>query len=190
MSRNTNNNSDQVDADLYDEQYEELLYELLLYKKKDIIAIQEKLGMAMGSQKRPPPSINGNTNQTALNQNKKGKTLEDLFRLLFDLVEELRLIQEEVEIGRNPILIILHRCREELMDMSSGELSLGETYHLLLYLEDDINLVQDHLGIVGYNNREISGLEADKNARAYLQKFRRSLRRCCCQRATNTKIHQ
>ena len=76
------------------------------------------------------------------------------------------------------------------MDMSSGELSLGETYHLLLYLEDDINLVQDHLGIVGYNNREISGLEADKNARAYLQKFRRSLRRCCCQRATNTEVHQ
>ena len=142
----------------------ELLHELLLYKKKDIIAIQEKLGMAMVPL--------DNTNQTALNQNKKGKTLEDSFRLLFDLVEELRLIQEELEIGRNPILIILHRYREELMDMSSGELSLGETYHLLLYLEDDINLVQDHLGIVGYNNREISGLEADKNARAYLQKFR------------------
>ena len=172
MTSNTNINSDQVD----DELYEELLYELLLYKKKDIIAIQEKLGMAMvplGS-----PSINGNTNQTALNQNKKGKTLEDSFRLLFDLVEELRLIQEEVEIGRNPILIILHRYREELMDMSLGELSLGETYHLLLYLEEDINLIQDHLGIVGYTNSEISGLEADKNARAYLQKFRRSLRRC------------
>ena len=184
MTRNTNNNSDQVD----DELYEELLYELLLYKKKDIIAIQEKLGMAMVP--LGPPSINVNTNQTALNQNKKGKTLEDSFRLLFDLVEELKLIQEEVEIGRNPILIILHRCREELMDMSSGELSLGETYHLLLYLEDDINLVQDHLGIVGYNNREISGLEADKNARAYLQKFRRSLRKCCCQRATNTEVHQ
>ena len=51
MTSNTNNNSDQVD----DELYEELLYELLLYKKKDIIAIQEKLG------------INNNTNQTALN---------------------------------------------------------------------------------------------------------------------------
>jgi hypothetical protein len=179
MTSNTNINSDKSEAQLY---------ELLLYKKKDIIAIQEKLGMAMVP--LGPLSINGNTNQTALNQNKKGKTLEDSFRLLFDLVEELRLIQEEVEIGRNPILIILHRYREELMDMSSGELSLGETYHLLLYLEDDINLVQDHLGIVGYNNREISGLEADKNARAYLQKFRQSLRRCCYQRTTNTEVHQ
>jgi hypothetical protein len=122
-----------------------------------------------------PPSINDNTNQTVLNETKKGKTLEDSFRLLFDLVEELRLIQEELEIGRNPILIILHRYREELMDMALGELSLGETYHLLLYLEEDISVIQNDLGIVGYTNPEISGLEADKNARAYLQKFRRSL---------------
>ena len=166
MTSNTNINSDKSEAQLY---------ELLLYKKKDIIAIQEKLGMTAVSKETPP--INDNTNQTALNQNKKGKILEDSFRLLFDLVKELKLIQEEVEIGRNPILIILHRCREELMDMSSGELSLGETYHLLLYLEDDINLVQDHLGIIGYNNQEISGLEANKNAIAYLYMFRCSPRR-------------
>jgi hypothetical protein len=178
MTSNTNNNSDQVD----DELYEELLYEVLLYKKKDIIAIQEKLGMA------PLRPINDNTNRTALNQSKKGKTLEDSFGLLFDLVEELRPIQEELEIGRHPILIILHRYKEELIDMSSGELSLGETYHLLLYLEEDINLIQDHLGIVGYTNSEISGLEADKNARAYLQKFRRSLKRCF--KCDNTEIHR
>ncbi len=55
MIRNTNNNSDQVDAQLYDESHKELLYELLLYKKKDIIAIQKKL------------SINDNTNQIVLN---------------------------------------------------------------------------------------------------------------------------
>ena len=59
MTSNTNISSDQSKI------LEELLYELLLYKKKDIIAIQEKL------------SINSNTNQTALNQSKKGKTLED-----------------------------------------------------------------------------------------------------------------
>jgi hypothetical protein len=38
MTRNTNNNSDQVD----DELHEELLYELLLYKKKDIIRDGER----------------------------------------------------------------------------------------------------------------------------------------------------
>ena len=84
MTRNTNNNSDQVNAQiqenlelrLYDDLHEELLYEVLLYKKKDIIAIQEKLSMAMGSRKRPSLSINDNTNQTALNQSKKEKYLK------------------------------------------------------------------------------------------------------------------
>src|SRR5919205_4034260 len=87
MTRNnTNNNSDQVN----DELYEELLYELLLYKKKDIIAIQEKLGMV------PLRPINGNTNQTALNES-KGKILKDSFRLFFDLVEELVQIVQIME---------------------------------------------------------------------------------------------
>ena len=85
MTRNTNNNSDQVNAQLYDDLHEELLHELLLYKKKDIVAIQEKLGMAMVP--KGPPSINDNTNQTALNES-KGKILEDSFRLFIDLLEE------------------------------------------------------------------------------------------------------
>ena len=67
MTSNTNISSDQVD----DELHEELLYEVLLYKKKDIIVIQKKLGMAVSE----GPSINDNTNQTALIQCKKGKTL-------------------------------------------------------------------------------------------------------------------
>ncbi|PKK68361.1 hypothetical protein RhiirC2_782350 [Rhizophagus irregularis] len=98
MTSNTNNNSDQDDTQLYNERHEELLYEVLLYKKKDIIAIQEKLGMAMESLSRPHPSINGNINQTALNQSKKKKTLKDSFGLLFNLVEELKLIHEKIDI--------------------------------------------------------------------------------------------
>jgi hypothetical protein len=137
---------------------------LLLYKKKDIIAIQEKLG------------INGNTNQTALNQSEKGKTLEDSFGLLlFDLVEELRQILEGLEMSGHLILTILYQNIQVLVEAT--ELSLGEIYHLLLYLEDDISMIQNYLGIVGYTNQEISGLEADKNARAYLYMFRCSLRK-------------
>ncbi|POG61803.1 hypothetical protein GLOIN_2v1786103 [Rhizophagus irregularis DAOM 181602=DAOM 197198] len=49
-------------------------------------------------------------------------------------------------------------------------MSLGEIYHLLLYLEWDISLIHGDLGIVSYTNSEISRSEADKNARAYLQK--------------------
>src|SRR3954447_19105760 len=114
MTRNTNNNSDQVD----DELHEELLYELLLYKKKDIIAIQEKLGMT------PLGPINDNTNQTALNQSKKGKTLEDSFGLLFDLVEELKPILEEIDICSHPILTILHQNMQDLMEVTYGKMSL------------------------------------------------------------------
>jgi hypothetical protein len=103
MTSNTNNNSDQVD----DELYEELLYEVLLYKKKDIIAIQEKLGMA------PLEPINDNTNQTALNES-KGKILKDLFQLFFDLVEELvqiAQIKEGSDTHILPILSILHQSK-------------------------------------------------------------------------------
>ena len=86
MTSNTNN-SDQVNEELlHDELHEELLYELLLYKKKDIIAIQKKLGMAVLEE----PSINDYTNQTALIQCKKGKTLKDLFGLLFDFGEGIK----------------------------------------------------------------------------------------------------
>ncbi|RIA85528.1 hypothetical protein C1645_830687 [Glomus cerebriforme] len=124
MTSNTNNNSDQVDAQLHDELHKELLYELLLYKKKDIIAIQEKLG----------------------------KILEDSFGLLFGLMEELKLIQEKIDICGHPILTILHQNMQDLIDVTFGEMSLGEIYHLLLYLEGDISRIQDFLDIDGYTN--------------------------------------
>ena len=55
---------------------------MLLYKKKDIIAIQKKLGMLSDQRKGPIENIY----QTALNQSKKGKTLEDFItKFLTDL---------------------------------------------------------------------------------------------------------
>ena len=95
-----------------------LLYELLLYKKKNIIAIQEKL------------SINSNTNQIALNQSEKGKTLKDLFGLLFDLVKKLKITDYF-------ILIILHQNIQDLIEATfkGKNMSFGKIYHLLLYLE-------------------------------------------------------
>jgi hypothetical protein len=72
MTNNTNNKSDQVD----DELHEELLYELLLYKKKDIIAIQKKFGIVLLE------SINDITNQTALNKS-KGKILKRFILAVF-----------------------------------------------------------------------------------------------------------
>ncbi|PKC57822.1 hypothetical protein RhiirA1_471897 [Rhizophagus irregularis] len=95
-----------------------------------------------------------------------------------------------------PILSILHRNIQDLVEATcEGEtMSLGEIYHLLLYLEWDISLIHGDLGIVSYTNSEISGSEADKNARAYLQKFRRSLAFSAfgkrCSKCGNTEIHR
>jgi len=50
---------------------------VLLYKKKNIIVIQEKL------------SINNNANQTEIHQSKKTKTLADSYKLLLDLVLDI-----------------------------------------------------------------------------------------------------
>jgi|SRR6266498_5569038 len=118
------------------------------------------------------PSINDNTNQTALNQSKKGKILKDLFRLLFDLVKELKLIQEKINICDHPILTILYQNMQDFMDVTFEKMLLGKIYHLLLYLEWDISTIQDLLDIDGYTNRKISEIEVDKNAIGYLYMFR------------------
>ncbi|PKK58733.1 hypothetical protein RhiirC2_795854, partial [Rhizophagus irregularis] len=98
--------------------------------------------------------INDNANQTALNQSKKAEILNYTSRLL-----------------------------EDLIDRSLGEFSLREKYHLLLYLEEDISMIQHYLGIVGYTNEETIKEEAEKDVRAYIQKFRRF-------KCGNTEIHQ
>ena len=132
-----------------------LLYGLFLYKKKDIIAIQEKLG------------IGGNTNQLAVPPDSElmGKTLADSYELLLELVGDLIPIQENLNINGNPVLEVEYQSNE-----ASTDISLGEIFNLLMYLEEDIIAIQEELGIVGYSNQERAE-EADKNARVYLQKF-------------------
>jgi len=129
----------------------------------------------MNSNRRKGPIEN--RNQTALNQSKKGKILEDSFGLLFDLVGELIDIWEELDVTSHPILTILYENIQDFEKETFGKMLLETLYHLLLYLEDDISLIQKELGIVSYTNQEISGLEANKNAIAYLYMFRCSLRK-------------
>jgi hypothetical protein len=131
------------------------LYGLFLYRKKDIIAIQEKLG------------IGGNINQLAVPPDSElmGKTLADSYELLLELVGDLIPIQENLNIDGNPVLEVEYQSNE-----ASTDILLGEIFNLLMYLEDDIIAIQEELGIVGYSNQERAE-EADKNARVYLQKF-------------------
>ncbi len=95
MISNTNISSDKSEAQLY---------EVLFYKKKNIIAIQKKLDMDPNQKKRPIE----NRNQIALNQSKKEKIFEDSFRLLFDLVGKLIDIRRELDVTGHPILTILY----------------------------------------------------------------------------------
>ncbi|CAG8560523.1 7954_t:CDS:1 [Ambispora gerdemannii] len=128
------------------------LYEVLLYKKKDIIAIQKKLG------------INSNINQMAVSESKKAKKLADSYELLLELVRELIPIQEKLGIDINPVLEV-----ELRRDKTSSDKPI-RLFDLLLCLEDDIVTIQEKIGIVGYSNQERAE-EADENTRAYLRKF-------------------
>ena len=141
MTSNTNNKTDPS----------EILYEVFLYKKKDITAIQKKLG------------IISNINQTAMTESKKAKKLADSYELLLELVGDLIPIQGKLGIDTNPVL------EAELRDKASSDKPI-RLFDLLLCLEDDIATIQEKIGIVGYTNQEMAE-EADKNARVYLRKF-------------------
>ena len=131
------------------------LYGLFLYRKKDIIDIQEKLG------------IGGNINQLVVPPDSElmGKTLADSYELLLELVGDLIPIQENLNIDGNPVLEVEYQSNEASIDIS-----LGEIFNLLMYLEEDIIAIREKLNIVGYTNQEMAR-EADKNAREYLRKF-------------------
>ena len=145
MTSNTNINSDKSEAV---PEGPAQLYEVLLYKKKDIIAIQKKLGMDPDRRKGPIE----NRNQTALNQSKKGKTLEDSFGLLFNLIGELIDIRGDLDVACHPVLTILYNNMHDLEGETYGKRSLGTLYHLLLYLEVDISVIQNDLGIVNHSD--------------------------------------
>ncbi|CAG8843974.1 42127_t:CDS:2 [Gigaspora margarita] len=145
MTSNTNNKTDPS------EKFPQL-YEVFLYKKKDITAIQKKL------------SINSNINQTAVLESKKAKKLADSYELLLELVGDLIPIQRKLGIDINPILEA-----ELRKDKASSDKPI-RLFDLLLCLGDDIATIQKKIGIVGYTNQEMAE-EADKNARVYLRKF-------------------
>ncbi|CAG8700657.1 1397_t:CDS:1 [Dentiscutata erythropus] len=143
MTSNTNNKTDQ--SEIFAPFYEVLLY------KKDIIAIQEKLG------------INSNTLKQ-IEHEPNGKTLDDSYELLLELVGNLIPIQGKLGIDINPVLEA-----ELRRDKASSDKPI-RLFDLLLSLEDDIVVIQDKLGIIGYSNQERAE-EVDENVRAQLQKL-------------------
>src|ERR1051326_7365355 len=101
------------------------LYGLFLYRKKDIIAIQEKL------------DIGGNINQLAVPPDSElmGKTLADSYELLLELVGDLIPIQENLNIDSNPILEEALRSNKAAMDISFSEIGPQTS---LMYVRCDV----------------------------------------------------
>ncbi|CAG8453503.1 7922_t:CDS:1 [Ambispora leptoticha] len=128
------------------------LYEILLYKKKNITAIQKKL------------DINSNINQMTVLESKKAKKLDDSYELLLELVGNLILIQGKLSIDINPILEVKLR-----RDKASSNKPI-RLFDLLLSLEDDIVVIQDKLSIISYSNQERAE-KVDENVRVQLQKL-------------------
>ena len=85
MSNNTNNKTDQSETLAQ-------LYKMFLYKKKNIIAIQKKLG------------INDNANQIANIEARRWKTLTNSYKLLLNLMKDIIPIWDDLSIDDNPIL--------------------------------------------------------------------------------------
>ena len=108
------------------------LYGLFLYRKKDIIDIQEKLG------------IGGNINQLVVPPDSElmGKTLADSYEMLLELVGNLMPIQKNLNIDGNPVLEV-----ELRRDKASSDKPI-RLFDLLLYLEDDIVTIQKKLGML------------------------------------------
>ena len=96
---------------------------------------------------------------------RRRKILANSYELLLNLVEDIIPIRVDLSIDGNPIL-------EEVLqsNKASTDISYGEIFNLLMYLEDDIIAIQEELGIIGYSNQERAE-EVDENMRACLQKL-------------------
>ncbi|CAG8481223.1 14202_t:CDS:2 [Ambispora leptoticha] len=112
---NSNNGQDDERLDLFYNPKK-----VLLYKKKDITAIQKKLG------------INSNINQMAVSESEIAKELANSYELLLELVRDLILIQGKLGKDINPILEA-----ELRRDKASSDKPI-RLFDLLLCLEDDI----------------------------------------------------
>ncbi|GBC09708.1 hypothetical protein RclHR1_09060005 [Rhizophagus clarus] len=111
------------------------LYRLFLYKKKDIIAIQEKLGIGGVLAEL----TNANELVVPPDSELMGKTLADSYELLLELVGDLIPIQEKLGIDVNPVLEV-----ELRRDKASSDKPI-RLFDLLSSLEDDIVVIQDKL---------------------------------------------
>ncbi|CAG8748713.1 15217_t:CDS:2, partial [Dentiscutata heterogama] len=107
--------------------------------KKDIIAIQKKLG------------INSNTLKQ-IEHEPDGKTLTNSYKLLLYLVEDLILIQKNLDIDGNLILAVEYNNKElDIVGYTNGEIAEEANKNASVYLqkfEKFYGPLEDDLGVL------------------------------------------
>jgi len=68
------------------------------------------------------------------------------------LVEELIDIRRKLDVISYLILIILYENIQDFKKKTFEKMSFGILYHLLLYLEEDISMIQNDFGIISYSD--------------------------------------
>ena len=61
-------------------------------------------------------------------------------------------IRENLNVNCHPVLTILYNNIHDLEGETYGKRSLGTLYHLLLYLKEDISMIQNVLDIVSHSD--------------------------------------
>ena len=105
----------------------ETLDGLLLYRKKDIVAIQKRLAGRKLDMLLLERSSNANKLVVPSDSKLIGKTLTDSYKLLLELVGDLITIQKNLNINGNLILAVEYEVHKD-----STEISLGEIFNLLM----------------------------------------------------------
>ena len=67
-------------------------------------------------------------------------------------MRELIDIRKELDVAGHPILTILYENIQDFEKETFEKMSLETLYHLLLYLEEDISVIQNDLSIVSYSD--------------------------------------
>ncbi|PKY60644.1 hypothetical protein RhiirA4_484571 [Rhizophagus irregularis] len=117
-------------------------YGVLLYKKKDIVAIQKQREKSIKRQAKrklgmlPLVTIGGILEGPG-NANKL----------------EVPSDSELTAWGKH---LLIHTNLEYQSNEASTDISLGEIFNLLMYLEENIIAIREELNIVGYTNQEMA----------------------------------
>ncbi|UZO09466.1 uncharacterized protein OCT59_029689 [Rhizophagus irregularis] len=124
-------------------------YGLFLYKKKDIIAIQEKLGIGPG---------NANELVVPPDSELMGKTLADSYELLLELVGDLIPIQKKLVVIQDKLVllaILQSRRAEEVDENVRAQLRKLKKFHGPL--EDDPGVILPKYGEMGVKKIQFTG---------------------------------